>query len=332
MSTATPAIPDVGPIGKFIEEHYRHFNAAALVDSAQAYRRHVIAGGKMLLAMGGAMSTAEIGRSLAEMIRQDRVHIISCTGANLEEDLMNLVAHSHYHRIPGYRELSAQEECDLLARGLNRVTDTCIPEAEAFRRLQGVLFEEWQDAEVNGERLFPHEFMYRMIRQGKLAPYYDADPANSWVVAAAQKRLPIIIGGWEDSIMGNIFASYVIKNQLKPSTIKSGIEAMVWLARWYRCNSDGAGIGFFQIGGGISGDFPICVVPMMTQDLEEPDVPLWSYFCQISEAATSYGSYSGATPNEKITWSKLGPQTPRFIVESDATIVAPLVFAHVLGW
>ncbi|MFM8323490.1 MAG: deoxyhypusine synthase family protein, partial [Pirellulaceae bacterium] len=157
------------------------------------------------------------------------------------------------------------QECELLDRGLNRVTDTCIPEAEAFRRLQGVLFEQWQDAEMNGDRMFPHEFMYKLIRQGKLAPFYDADPANSWVVAAAQKRLPIIIGGWEDSTMGNIFASYVIKNQLKPSTIKSGIEAMVWLARWYRCHSDGAGIGFFQIGGGISGDFPICVVPMMTQ-------------------------------------------------------------------
>jgi deoxyhypusine synthase len=37
-------------------------------------------------------------------------------------------------------------------------------------------------------------------------------------------------------------------------------------------------------------------------------------------------------PNEKITWGKLGVKTPKFIIESDATIVAPLIFAHVLGW
>ena len=41
---------------------------------------------------------------------------------------------------------------------------------------------------------------------------------------------------------------------------------------------------------------------------------------------------SGAVPNEKITWGKLGIDTPRFIIESDATIVAPLIFASVLGW
>ncbi len=90
-------------------------------------------------------------------------------------------------------------------------------------------------------------------------------------------------------------------------------------------------VGFFQIGGGIAGDFPICVVPMLEQDLER-DTPLWGYFCQISDSTTSYGSYSGAVPNEKITWGKLDGNTPKFIIESDATIVAPLVFAYVLGW
>ncbi|MCX7830176.1 MAG: deoxyhypusine synthase family protein, partial [Acidobacteria bacterium] len=66
-------------------------------------------------------------------------------------------------------------------------------------------------------------------------------------------------------------------------------------------------------------------------DLRMKNVPLWGYFCQISEAATSYGSYSGAVPNEKITWGKLGVDTPKFVVESDATIVAPLIFAYVLN-
>jgi len=266
------------------------------------------------------------------MIRRDKVQIITCTGANLEEDLMNLVAHSHYKRVPHYRQLSPKEEQDLLDNHYNRVTDTCIPEEEAFRRLQKHIFQLWKSADTNGERYFPHEFMYKLLQGGELKQYFEIDPANSWMLAAAEKNLPIIVPGWEDSTLGNIFASYCIKGELKPSVMKGGIEYMVWLADWYRKNSGGAGIGFFQIGGGIAGDFPICVVPMMYQDLEWHDVPLWSYFCQISDSTTSYGSYSGAVPNEKITWGKLGADTPRFIVESDATIVAPLIFGWVLGW
>lgn len=320
-----------GPISQFILHNYRHFNAAALVDAAKGYETHLLEGGKMLVSLAGAMSTAELGISLAEMIRQDKIAIISCTGANLEEDLMNLVAHSHYERVPNYRDLTPQQEWDLLERGLNRVTDTCIPEEEAFRRLQKHIYELWKKADTNGERYFPHEYMYQMIKSGVLEQYYEIDPNNSWMVAAAEKNIPIIVPGWEDSTMGNIFASYIIKNDIKASTMKSGIEYMVWLADWYRKNSEGKGVGFFQIGGGIAGDFPICVVPMMYQDLEWHDVPFWSYFCQISDSTTSYGSYSGAVPNEKITWGKLDINTPKFIVESDATIVAPLIFAYILG-
>jgi len=287
---------------------------------------------KMLVSLAGAMSTAELGVSFAEMIRQGKVDIISCTGANLEEDLMNLVAHSHYKRIPGYRDLTAQDEWNLLEQGLNRVTDTCIPEEEAFRRLQKHIHALWKEAEEKGERYFPHEYMYQMIRSGVLEQYYEIDPKNSWMIAASEKNIPIVVGGWEDSTMGNIFASYIIKKELKASTMKSGIEYMVELSEWYRKNSGGKGVGFFQIAGGIAGDFPICVVPMMYQDLEWHDVPFWAYFCQISDSTTSFGSYSGAVPNEKITWGKLGIDTPKFVVESDATIVAPLIFAYVLGW
>lgn len=321
-----------GPVSRFIEHHYRHFNAATLVDAAKAYEAHLNKGGKMMITLAGAMSTAELGVSLAEMIRQDKVHIISCTGANLEEDLMNLVAHNHYKRVPHYRDLSPQEEWELLQQGFNRVTDTCIPEEEAFRRLQRHIFELWKDAHNRGEPRFPHEFMYDLILSGVLKQYYEIDPRDSWMVAAAEKNLPIVVPGWEDSTLGNIFASYVIKGELSPNTVRNGIEYMVSLSRWYRENSAGAGVGFFQIGGGIAGDFPICVVPMMYQDLGWHDVPFWAYFCQISDATTSYGGYSGAVPNEKITWGKLGIDTPKFVIESDASIVAPLIFAWVLGW
>lgn len=319
-------------ISKFLEENYLHFNAAALMDAAKAYEKHLEDGGKMLISLAGAMSTAELGKTLAEMIRQDKVQIISCTGANLEEDIMNLVAHKHYKRVPHYRDLSPKEERELLDNGFNRVTDTCIPEEEAFRRLQKHIYKLWKGAEEKGDRYLPHEFMYQMLLSGELEQYYEIDPKNSWMLAAAEKNLPIICPGWEDSTMGNIFASYCMKGELKPTTTKSGIEYMTWLADWYVKNSEGRGVGFFQIGGGIAGDFPICVVPMLYQDMEMENIPFWSYFCQISDSTTSYGSYSGAVPNEKITWGKLDEDTPKFIVESDATIVAPLIFAWLLNY
>jgi len=321
-----------GPVSEFMLKHYKHFNAAALVDAAKGYEKHLGEGKKMLISLAGAMSTAELGISLAEMIRQDKVQIISCTGANLEEDLMNLVSHSHYKRIPNYRDLTPEQEWELLEQGLNRVTDTCIPEEEAFRRLQKHIYEIWKTAEEKGERYFPHEFMFKMIKSGVLEQYFEIDPKNSWMLAAAEKNLPMIVPGWEDSTMGNIFASYCVKGELKPSTMKSGIEYMTFLADWYTEQAEDKGIGFFQIGGGIAGDFPICVVPMLYQDLERTDTPFWSYFCQISDSTTSYGSYSGAVPNEKITWGKLDIHTPKYIVESDATIVAPLIFAYLLNW
>jgi len=325
----------------FIEKHFRHFNAAALVDAGNAYRAHLDAGGKMFVTLAGAMSTAELGISLAEMIRQDKIHAITCTGANLEEDVYNLVAHTHYERIPNWRELSPMQEKALHDRHLNRVTDTCIPEEEAIRRIEDAVLAEWQSAEKEGRRHFPHEFFYRVLRSGKLKEHYQIDPKNSWLLAAAEKNLPIIVPGWEDSTLGNIFAAHCIEGDVKNvHTVRTGIEYMMFLADWYTKTAkditlkDGntvGSIGFFQIGGGIAGDFPICVVPMLHQDLKRDGIPLWGYFCQISEAVTSYGGYSGATPNEKITWGKLAVNTPKFIVESDATICAPLIFAMVLG-
>jgi deoxyhypusine synthase len=326
-----------GPISKFIARHYRHFNSAALLDAAKAYDAHLKSGGKMLVTLAGAMSTAELGISLAEMIRRGKIHAIVCTGANLEEDMFNLVAHEYYERVPDYRNLTPGDEQALLDRHMNRVTDTCIPEKEAMRRIEETVLEEWRAADIAGKRHFPHEFMYKILRGGKLGKSSQVDRVNSWLLAACEKDLPIVVPGWEDSTLGNMFASHVITGVIKNvHTVRSGIEYMAELAAWYKATArplrTGEGsIGFFQIGGGIAGDFPICVVPMLHQDLKQPDIPLWGYFCQVSDSTTSYGSYSGAVPNEKITWGKLGASTPKFIVESDATIVAPLIFAWVLG-
>ncbi|MCB0271389.1 MAG: deoxyhypusine synthase family protein [Bdellovibrionales bacterium] len=319
-------------IRKFIDTHFLHFNAASLKDAATAYENHLQKGGKMMVTLAGAMSTAELGKSLAEMIRQDKVHAITCTGANLEEDIFNLVAHDHYERIPNYRDLRPEDEQALLDRHLNRVTDTCIPEEEAMRKIENILWDDWTGSDQKKERYFPHQFFYRGIQKGLFQKQAQIDPKNSWLVAACEKNLPIFVPGWEDSTLGNMYAAACLKEEVKnPMTMRSGIEYMMELAKWYQATSQKSSIGFFQIGGGIAGDFPICVVPMLEQDMES-NTPLWGYFCQISDSTTSYGSYSGAVPNEKITWGKLGVKTPKFVIESDATIVAPLMFAYILGW
>ncbi len=320
------------PVRDFIKHNFRHFNAAALVDAAEAYEKHLQGGNKMLVAMAGAMSTAELGISLAEMIRQDKVHIICCTGANLEEDIFNLVAHEHYLRLPNYRDLTPEQELELERKGHNRVTDTCIPEEEAVRRIETEMKEVWIAADKAGKSYFPYEYIYQVLRGGHLKEKYQIDPKDSWVLAACEKNLPILTPGWEDSTLGNISASLSYTKELSSyNVVKSGLHQMGLLLDWYKQNTKNCSVGFFQIGGGIAGDFPICAVPTIKKDLQE-ECPYWGYFCQISDSTTSYGSYSGAVPNEKITWSKLEPDTPRFIIESDASIVAPLIFAYLLGW
>jgi deoxyhypusine synthase len=322
-----------GPISSFIKHHYRHFNAATLVDASEAYIAHLEKGGKMFMTLAGAMSTAELGVSLAEMIRQGKVHAICCTGANLEEDVFNLVAHNFYERVPHWRDLTPSDEQALLERHMNRVTDTCIPEEEAMRRIEGVILDEWVAADKKGERLFPHQFFYRTLQSEELKKSFQIDVKDSWLYAAMERNLPMFVPGWEDSTLGNMFAGHCIAGDIKNvHTTRTGIEYMMALAEWYSATSKDASIGFYQIGGGIAGDFPICVVPMLRQDLDRRDTPLWGYFCQVSDSTTSYGSYSGAAPNEKITWEKLGIHTPKYVIESDASIVAPLMFAAVLGW
>ena len=323
----------MGSIRDFMATHYLHFNAREVVDAAKAYEAHVDAGGKMLVAMAGAMSTGEFGISLARMIRAGKVHAISCTGANLEEDVFNLVAGQDYEIIQAWRDLSADDEQALYERGMNRVTDTCIPET-VMRHIETRLLRCWQQAAASGERKLPSEFLFEVLSDPGLAEHIQIDPANSWMLAALEAGIPVYAPGWEDSTTGNIFAANVMKGRLPDhSCVKSGTEQFQSLIEWYEANH-GAGqmpsVGFFQIGGGIAGDFAICAVPCITQDLRR-DVPHWGYFCQITDAQPSYGGYSGAPANEKITWGKLEPTTPKFEINSDAAIVAPLICSWVLG-
>jgi len=316
------------PIHDFILANYRNFNSRATRDGMLAYWRHVRAGGKMFWAVAGAMSSAQLGITMAPAIRAGLIHGLSVTGANLEESLFRLVAHRSYKDFPDYRYLTKQDDTRILEERMRRVTDTSIPEDEAFRAVEKYVVPMWKRATERGERRFWHEYFYELVTT--IPPdLYEGNPDECWLLAAARAGLPIVVPGHEDSTFGNIFASYVKTGECSPSIVKSGIEYMAAFYDQYRTLSEGAGVGFFQIGGGIAGDFPICVVPSIKYDLQEPVKP-WAYFCQISDSTTSYGSYSGATPNEKITWDKLTEETPMFVIESDATIVAPLITTALL--
>lgn len=322
----TPTLPML----EFIFKSYHHFNAAALKHALLDYHRHIQKGGKMYWAVAGAMSTARLGIHLEPAIRKGLIHGISVTGANLEESLLRLVAHSHYQNVPGYRYFSKADDEGLLNRKLSRVTDTVIPEEEAYEKIRAMMLPRWKKAHDAGQRAFWHEYFYDLITDPALKEHYDGRPEECWLLAAAEMNLPLMAGGHADSSFGNVFAGLCYTGKLSPAIVKSDIEYMVDFYDVYHDRlSAGAGVGFFQIGGGIAGDFPICVVPSLKQDLHRAAKP-WAYFCQISDSTTSYGSYSGATPNEKITWDKLTKETPMHVVESDATIVAPMMIQALL--
>jgi deoxyhypusine synthase len=314
----------------FVLRNYHHFNARATRDALLAYQRHLGHGGRMFWAVAGAMSSARLGITVAPAIRAGLIHGLSVTGANLEESLFRLVAHRAYRDIPDYRYLTKDDDTGILDSGLRRVTDTTIPEDEAFRAVEKILVPMWTRATETGQRRFWHEYFYDLVTSLDLKAC-DGDPAECWLLAAAERRLPLVVPGHEDSTFGNIFASYVKRGECSASIVRSGIEYMVAFYDQYRELSAGPGVGFFQIGGGIAGDFPICVVPSIKYDLCDA-APPWAYFCQVSDSTTSYGSYSGATPNEKITWDKLTKDTPMFVIESDATIVVPLMLGALLEW
>lgn len=316
------------PVLEFILRNYKNFNARVTRDALLAYWKHIQAGGKMFWTLAGAMSSAQLGITLAPAIREGLIHGISSTGANLEESLFRLVAHHSYKDFPDYRYFNKSDDTKILDDRMRRVTDTSIPEDEAFRAVEKFIVPMWEKATKEKQRHFWHEYFYDLVKTMP-AKLHEGSADESWLVAAAQKNLPIVVPGYEDSTFGNIFASHVKTGECTASIVKSGIEYMAHFYDQYRELSSGAGLGFFQIGGGIAGDFPICVVPSIKYDLQE-EVKPWAYFCQISDSTTSYGSYSGATPNEKITWDKLTEKTPMFVIESDATIVAPLILTTLL--
>lgn len=311
-------IPDVGNIRPFVDRYFQHFNAAVVKDASRSLSSFISSGGKLLISLAGAMSTAEIGKLLNPLIMLDMVHAISCTGANLEEDLFHLIAGSHYERIPHWRNLTAEDDEKLLSKGMNRVTDTCIPEEQAIRKIEPLLISRWSQ-----ERAFPHEHIWAILDDVE----FDMPAKSSWLVAAKEKNIPLIVPGWEDSTLGNMFAAACLKGEVDPNTVKSGIEYMIDFSKWYREQS--SPVGMLQVGGGIAGDFPICVVPLLNQDMGL-DVPKWQWFGQISESKASYGGYSGASPEEKISWGKLDVDTPKFHIESDASIVLPLMLSYVM--
>ncbi len=319
-------------ISAFMEKHFRHFNARETLAAAKSYKNFVDnEHGTMMVSLAGAMSTAEIGVSLAEMIRRGKVHAISCTAANLEEDLFNLFAHDEYKVIDNWRALSVQDEVDLRDAGFNRVTDTCIPET-VMKHMQSRLVKYWAKAASEGRSYFPYEYMFMLLDDPELKPLYKIPAEHSWMIAAKEAGIPVFSPGIEDSTLGNMFTARVMDGTVSSHhALKSGTHQLERLAHWYREFSQDRGVGFFQIGGGIAGDFAICVVPLLIQDCDEPNTRRWAYFAQISDAETSYGGYSGAVPNEKITWNKLTPDSPKFMIHSDASIVAPLIFAYVLG-
>jgi deoxyhypusine synthase len=324
----------MGAVRDFMDRHFLHFNSRETVAAARAYEEHLAAGGKMMVTLAGAMSTARIGRILGRMIREDKVHAITCTGANLEEDVFNLLAAEDYRIVPDWRSLRAEDEKALYDEGYNRVTDTCIPET-VMRHLEKRLIARWKATCATGSSRSPAQHLFDILGDPSLAEHFQIPPSDSWMMAAKEKGIPVWTPGWEDSTTGNMFAAAVFRKEVpRHDCVITGTEQMETLMRWYLANNgkdDGRpSVGFFQIGGGIAGDFPICAVPALIQDLQLEDTPFWGYFCQISDASTSYGGYSGAVPNEKITWGKLDVDTPKFMIQSDASIVAPLMFGYVL--
>jgi len=326
----------------FLETYFLHFNSRTTVEAAKAWEAHLEKGGKMFVSLAGAMSTARMGRILGRMIRAGKVHGVSCTGANLEEDAFNLVSAKDYRFISDWRGLRAEDEKTLYDSGFNRVTDICIPE-KVMRNVEERLIARWRKACEDGERKLPSQYLWDVMGEPGIEKSFQLSRDESWILAAKDMGVPIWTPGWEDSTTGNMFTVAVRQKRVpRHDCVAPGTEQMSSLIDWYLEASgynaakkrgtkvEGPGIGFFQIGGGIAGDFAICAVPAIIQDLKIADAPFWGYFCQIGDSVTSYGGYSGAVPNEKITWGKLDVDTPKFMIQSDATIVAPLIFGYLL--
>lgn len=328
-----PTGHDLGPVGRFVEANLLHYNGGTVRRAARAYADLMLRGGQMFLAMAGAFSTAEGGKLLAPLIRNGKIHGISCTGANLEEDLFRLVGHNDYREIPNYQDLTAKDDAKLADAELPRVTDSTIPEKGAMAVVEDPIDKIWKRHQKAGTRVFPHEPLFELLRTGALADHYQKDTDESWLFAAAMRNLPIVVPGWGDSTLGQVYTAGLYTGEYSPSVIKTDLEYNAEiLMPWYvkTAKEQKIPVGFFQLGGGIAGDYSICSVPCLKADAKV-EVPFWSYFCQITDAAESCGGYSGAMPQEKITWLKIEPDTPSFAIFGDYTTVFPWIAAYVLG-
>ena len=328
-----------GAVSQFAVRTLKHINGGATLEAALWLKDHLAHGGKLVVTISGALSSFELGITLAELIRQNKVHLVSATGANHEESYYRYVAHSHYAHIPRYTELTPEQEAELRDAGLRRITDTFLPEDESVRIMEPHLLKMWQDAQRKGERYFPHEYFRRLFVKKLIKPDPKANPKDCWTYAAYQKNVPIVIPGFEDSTMGNIFASYTYAGKyrpnkkivLDPTIMKTGVEYFTWLYDWYMKESKNHPIAFLQLGGGIAADFPICVVPSIKHDLGlHNKVRDWAGFIEIGSSPMSFGSYSGAGGKEKITWDKLSTKSYYQIIQSDVTVVFPWIAAVLL--
>jgi len=327
------------PVSAFAERTLNHCNGGATLQAALWLKDHLDHGGKLVVTIAGALSSFQVGVMLADLIRQDKVHLISATGANHEESYYRYVAHSHYAYIPRYTELTPEQEAELRDAGLRRITDTFLPEDESVRIMEPHLLKMWQDAEKKGERYFPHEYFRRLFSEGLIKADPKANQDDCWAYAAYKKNIPIVIPAFEDSTMGNIFASYTYDGKyrqpksvvLNQNLMKGGLDYFTSLYDWYMETSKNHPIAFLQLGGGIAADFPICVVPSLKHDLQVAKVRDWAGFIEIGSSPMSYGSYSGAGGKEKITWDKLSTKSYYQIIQSDVTVAFPWIAAILLG-
>ncbi len=327
------------PVSDYAAQTLMHCNGGSTMQAALWLKDHLANGGKLVVTIAGALSSFQVGVMLAELIRQGKVHLVSATAANHEESYYRYVAHSHYAYIPRYTELTPEQEAELRDAGLRRITDTFLPEDESVRIMEPHLLKMWKDAEKKGESYFPHEYFRRLFKLGLIKPDPKANPADCWTYAAFKKNIPIVIPGFEDSTMGNIFASYTYGGKwkqkgdtvLSPRIMKGGLEYFTFLYDWYMEESKKHPIAFLQLGGGIAADFPICVVPSIKHDLRHHNVRDWAGFIEIGSSPMSYGSYSGAGGKEKITWDKLSTKSYYQIIQSDVTVAFPWIAAVLLG-
>lgn len=327
------------PVSSFAETTLKHINGGSTMQAALWLKNHIDHGGKLVVTLAGALSSFEVGVMLAELIRQNKVHLVSATGANHEESYYRYVAHSHYANIPRYTELTPEQEAELRDAGLRRITDTFLPEDESVRIMEPHLLKMWQEAEKKGQSHFPHEYFRRLFAEKLIKPDKQANPKDCWTLAAYEKNIPIVIPGFEDSTMGNIFSSYTYagphKNKNLPTVnakvMKTGLEYFHLMYDWYMKESKTSPIAFLQLGGGISADFPICVVPSLKHDLGIKNIRDWAGFIEIGSSPMSYGSYSGAGGKEKITWDKLSTKSYYQIIQSDVTLAFPWIAAVLLG-